>query len=758
MGYEMENKHQKALNEIEWLKKENSRLRQLLQHHQIHDPLNELEDSTKAEKLKKRVNLFRSLFKGREDVFAYRWEVDNGKAGYSPARSNDSFQPFTDKVIYNHLTGEKTIGLYPVLLDNSCWFLAIDFDKKSWREDVHVFMQTCSTFGVPASVERSRSGNGCHVWIFFQEPIQADVARNLGTILLSKAMEKSSQNGLNSYDRMFPNQDSVPKGKFGNLIALPLQGGPRKNGNSVFVDEKFNPYKDQWLYLSKVKRLSKKDVESIVARSHNSFVVKESPISVESSPEKINVLYKNGIYISKQNLPQSLIKEIAQLAKFSNPAFYQAEKKRLSTKEIPRVIDCSEEAHEYLFLPRGCIEELKILMEKKSIEIVLNDEAILGKSINVQFYGKLSLQQEEVVQAMLENKTGILSAATGFGKTVVAASIIAKRQVNTLVIVHRKQLIDQWKERLASFFKIDPKSIGQIGGGKNTAIGFVDIATIQSLNHGGIVKDSIKKYGQIIVDECHHLSAFTFEKVLKEADAAYVHGLTATPKRKDGLDPIMRMQLGPIRYKISAKDQAKVRPFKHILLPRYTGFKSAESDIQALYSELVSNESRNELIFNDVLSELEQGAAPIILTERIEHVKKLEAMFEGFTKNLIVLTGEMTKREERMRLTKLEKLSDDQERLVIATGKYIGEGFDNARLDTMFLTIPISWKGTLQQYVGRLHRLHERKTTVKVYDYVDHNVQMFQKMFKNRKKGYKTLGYVNKESSSEVVTQQMNLF
>ncbi len=376
---------------------------------------------------------------------------------------------------------------------------------------------------------------------------------------------------------MFPNQDSVPKGKLGNLIALPLQGSPRKYGNSVFVDEKFNLYTDQWLYLSKVKRLSKKDVESIVANSHDAFVVKESLVSVESNPEQINVLYKNGIYISKQNLPQHLVKEIAQLAKFSNPAFYQAEKKRLSTKEIPRVIDCSEETYEYLFLPRGCMEELKNLMEVKSIEMVLSDEAILGTSIDVQFHGKLSLQQEEVLQAMLENKTGILSAATGFGKTVVAASIIAERQVNTLVIVHRKQLMDQWKERLASFFKIDSKSIGQIGGGKNTATGIVDIATIQSLNYGGIVKDSVKNYGQVIVDECHHLSAFTFEKVLKEADAAYVHGLTATPKRKDGLDPIMRMQLGPIRYKISAKDQAKVRPFKHILLPRYTRSKAQKA-------------------------------------------------------------------------------------------------------------------------------------------------------------------------------------
>lgn len=758
MGYSTENRLQKAMKEIERLKAENSQLRELVQHNQIQDPFNTIENTAKAGKLKMRVNLFKSLFKGRSDVFAYRWERDNGKAGYSPARSNNNFLPLIDQVIYDHLEGEKTIGLYPVLLDNSCWFLAIDFDKKNWRGDVLVFVRTCHAFGVPTSVERSRSGNGCHVWIFFQEPIQAEIARKLGSLLLTKAMEKSSQNELNSYDRMFPNQDSVPRGKFGNLIALPLQGGPRKHGNSVFVNEQLTPYSDQWLYLSKVKKLRETDVDSIVASNHDSFVVKESPKLIVSTPEKVHVLYKNGIHVSKKDLPQRFVQEITQLAKFSNPAFYKAEKSRLSTKAIPRVINCSEETHNHLFLPRGCMADFETLMKEKSIEIVLTNETNLGMPIDVEFRGKLSLQQEEVLQVMLKNETGILSAATGFGKTVVAASIIAKRKVNTLVIVHRKQLMEQWKERLASFFSMDSKMIGQIGGGKNTATGFVDIATIQSLNHGGVVKDSVKQYGQVIVDECHHLPAFTYEKVLKEVEAAYVYGLTATPKRKDGHDPITKMQLGPVLYKISAKDQAKVRPFKHSFVPRFTEFRSSESDIQALYSELVVDGSRNELIFNDVLNELEQGAAPIILTERIEHVNKLEEMFSGFTKNLIVLTGEMTKKEKRIQLNKLEKLSDDQERLVIATGKYIGEGFDNARLDTMFLTNPISWVGTLMQYVGRLHRLHEGKTEVKVYDYVDHNVPMLQKFFGNRKKGYKTMGYVNKESALAEVTQQMNLF
>ncbi|TRM13157.1 DEAD/DEAH box helicase [Lentibacillus cibarius] len=745
------------MKEIERLKKENNELRQLLQQYQTQVPSNNTENKTKAEKINERVNLFRSLFKGREDVFAYRWEMNSGKSGYSPARKNNRFLALTNQDIYDHLIGKKTIGLYPVLHDHSCWFLAIDFDKTNWQKDVQLFVQTCKGFGLPANIEKSRSGNGCHVWIFLQEPIKANVARKLGSILLTKTIEKSGQRSLDSYDRMFPNQDTVPEGRLGNLIALPLQGKPRKHGNSVFVDENLQPYPNQWLHLSAVKKARKQDVDAIV--SHNyALSVKERPEPVEKMPEKVHMIIKDGIYISKRGLPQQFVQELAQLSKFSNPAFYKAEKKRLSTKEIPRIIDCSEETEANLILPRGCMEDLNQLLQQKSIGMSLSDERNAGTPLDAAFHGTLSIQQEEAMQKLLRHHTGILSATTGFGKTVISASMIAKRKVNTLVIVHRRHLMDQWKERLKVFLKKESGMIGQLGGGKNTVSGHLDIATIQSLNSGGMEQDIIRNYGQIIVDECHHIPAVTFEKVLKKAEATYIYGLTATPKRKDGLDRITRMQLGPIRHKINAKDQAKVRPFNHVLVPRYTSFNSSKKDIQAIYSELVTDEKRNEMIFNDVLTALEEGKAPIILTERIEHVQKLEAMFKGFTKHLIVLTGELNEKQKRERLNKLEELDDEEERLIIATGKYIGEGFDNARQDTMFLTMPISWKGTLQQYVGRMHRLHDRKMVVQVYDYIYHQVPMLARMFDNRRKGYKTLGYVHKESETSVITQQMNLF
>src|SRR5699024_3163769 len=430
---------------------------------------------------------------------------------------------------------------------------------------------------------------------------------------------------------------------------------------------------------------------------------------------------------------------------------------------IPRIINCVEDHHDYLVLPRGCMKALKKLLRESSIEPLIKDQRNPGTDIATEFHGQLRAQQEESVQHMLQYSSGILSATTGFGKTVVAAALISKRKVNTLIIVHRKQLMDQWKERLAAFLNIDANEIGQIGGGKNKPKHVIDVATIQSLNHKGVVKDVITNYCQIIVDECHHIPAFSFENVLKKAEATYVHGLTATPTRRDGLHPIMTMQCGPIRYKITAKDQAKVRPFKHLLIPRFTTFKSQikeeQKNIQILYDELISDEKRMKMIFNDVLEELDQGASPILLTERLEHVKNFETMFKGFAKNIIILTGGMSKKDEQTKMEKLREIPDDQERLVIATGKYIGEGFDNERLDTMFLTMPIAWKGTLQQYIGRLHRLHKNKSVVKVYDYVDHREAIFKKMFERRKQGYKTLGYVNEESSGlNNSGEQMKLF
>ncbi|MFA1819379.1 DEAD/DEAH box helicase family protein [Virgibacillus oceani] len=757
----IEIKLQKALEENKRLKNENERLKEILTTNHI-----PFHHNTKEEQLKVRVQIFRNLFKGRGDVYAIQRK--DKKVEYFPSEQKGSkpkkYYPLTDQVIYDHLSGKKTIGVYPVLIDNTCWFLAVDFDKQHWERDAKAFVEVCQSLRIPTGMERSRSGNGCHVWIFFETAIPASLARKLGYTLLSKVRE--TRGSLHSFDRMFPVQDTVPEEKLGNLIALPLQHDPRQQNNSVFVDENFNAYSNQWQYLSQIKKMSEVEVKEIIkepGETEFATQVNERAASQTKIPKKLEISIKNGIHIPTTDLPINFLKQIANLGKFNNPKYYQARAKRHSTYNIPKVIDCTDSHEDDLIIPRGCFADLNRLFKENNVELIVNNETNTGIKVEREFLGRLTTQQEDAVNTLLYYKNGILSAATGFGKTVVAAALISKRNVNTLIIVHTKQLLDQWKESMTSFLDIEHADIGQVGGGKNTAKGLIDIATIQSLNYKGQVKDIVNNYGQIIVDECHHISAISFERVLKQAEAAYVHGLTATPTRRDKWHPIMLMQCGPIRYKVSAKDQAKVRPFKHILVSRKTSFKSKLNDktknVQNVYTELATDSKRNEMIFNDVLKELDNGSSPIILTERIDHVHELERMFENFAKNIIVLTGELKKKERKVRLQRLKDIPDEEERLIIATGKYIGEGFDNAVLDTLFLAMPISWKGTLQQYVGRLHRMHENKEIVKVYDYIDHQEEIFGNMFENRKKGYKALGYmVEGDKSEKASNEQMKLF
>lgn len=721
-----------------------------------------------------KINLYKSLFKGRTDVYARRYNSKSGKSGYTPACAYEwqqpiclkpviqcsncehrTFLPLTDQVIGEHLSGKLVIGLYPMYKDETCSFLAVDFDKQNWQDDVKAFAQVCKETGVPYSIERSRSGNGAHVWFFFDSNVKAAIARKLGVSLLSKTLERRHEIGIDSYDRMFPNQNTLSKKGFGNLIALPLQRDAAIHGNSLFIDENFNPFPDQWIYLSNIKKISEKDI-SILLKRFDGFRIQENQTPL-ILPKKMTVLLINGLYIKKDILPSSLMIKLIDLGCIKNPAFYKAQKQLNSTYGIPRILNCTDEDSDYIILPRGCLADLKMLLKEFKIEIDLIEERYAGDKIDVTFNGELTSMQVEAITQLLNNDNGVLAATTGFGKTVTAAALIAERGTNTLIIVDRTQLQQQWIEKLSSFLNISKKDIGQIGGGKKKITGKIDVATIQSLTTKQELKSFITQYGQIIVDECHHISAFTFERVLKQVRAKYIYGLTATPIRKDGLHPIIFMQCGPVRFKVDGKIQAKVRPFRHRLIIRNTDFVSTSSDIQEIYHQLALDNKRNEQLFNDVLNSLEEGRSPIVLTERIEHLSYLKNQFKGFAKNIIILTGNMSKKEQNEELLHLERIPDNEERLIIATGKYIGEGFDDARLDTLFLAMPISWKGTLQQYVGRLHRLHFNKKEVRVYDYVDHQVPILEKMCHKRMAGYKMMGYVT-EAESSMTTEQMKLF
>jgi superfamily II DNA or RNA helicase len=771
---DLQTQYQKVLKECEQLREENFRLKQLLRKHHIpFEQQANVPHKSKQEMIKKRINIFKSFFRGRNDVYALRWESKKGQSGYSPACKHEwhltickkpeikcseclhrKYIPLTDQVLFDHLSGRKTVGVYPLLDDDTCYFLAVDFDKGSWKQDIQAFIKTCGQYDIPCSVEVSRSGNGCHLWIFFKEAIPASIARKMGSLLLSKTLEKHYELGIDSYDRLFPNQDKLPKGGFGNLIALPLQGNSRKQGNSIFLDNDLEPIDDQWGYLSSIPKMGRKEINHFISSAGEEKLPEKHS---ETLPEELIIKLKNGVTISKEQTPSYLSQKLIELTVFNNPAFYKAQANRLSTNQIPRLINCSDQTDTDIILPRGCLEDVLKLCEDHKIKPILQDETFKEEVLHREFKGSLYPQQQEAVEQLSSQSCGVLSATTGFGKTVIGSAMIQRRQTSTLVIVHRKQLLEQWKESLAAFLDCEKNDIGIIGGGKHKPSGKIDIATIQTLTSKAENLQKIKDYGHIIVDECHHISAFTFERVMKEARAKYVLGLTATPTRKDGLHPIMTMQCGPIRYKVKAKSQAKVHHFDHILIPRHTVFYSKKEKVQELFSELQEDEKRNEMIFNDILKSLDEGRSPIVLTERQRHIDLLTNRLEGFAKNIIVLKGGLSKKEEQKRLKRLKEIPETEERVIIATGKYIGEGFDDSRLDTLFLTLPVSWKGTLQQYVGRFHRTHHLKQEVKVYDYVDRRVPVLMRMYVKRLKGYNSLGYKVQQEKIDT-SEQMQLF
>ncbi len=462
-------------------------------------------------------------------------------------------------------------------------------------------------------------------------------------------------------------------------------------------------------------------------------------------PSTVRLIQGNLIYIEKNGLPPAFINRLMRLAAFQNPEFYRNQAMRLPTYNKPRIICCAEDFSKHLGLPRGCLEEALALFKEHEIKVQIIDERFGGQGIEVSFHGSLRPSQEEASSVLIAHETGVLSASTAFGKTVLAAWLIAARKVNTLVLVYRRHLLDQWRDRLAFFLDLPIKAIGQIGAGKEQPSGMIDVGIFQSLNRKGKVKDLVAEYGQIIVDECHHIPAVTFEQVLKKVKAQYVLGLTATPIRKDGHHPIVLMQCGPIRFKENPKKAATSQPFEHVVFPRETLFRipmiSNQTTIQEIYRALIMDKDRNDLIFDDILSALEYGRSPLLLTERTEHLNHFATRLERFARNVIVLKGGLGKNQRQHIDEQIKSIPDGEERVILATGRYIGEGFDDSRLDTLFLVMPISWRGTLQQYVGRLHRLHENKRVVQVYDYLDIKVPMLMRMYQKRLKGYKAIGY-----------------
>ena len=717
-----------------------------------------------------RVALFASLFRGRSDVFATRWESSRtpGKSGWAPRCSNEwkaglcvkpkvkclacahrNFVPFSAGEARLHLEGRQTAGIYPLLPDETCWLVAIDLDGQSWRDDVRALHDAAGEMDVPVLVERSRSGNGAHVWVLFSAPVPAHSARALGSLLLTRAMSHRTIS-MESYDRLFPNQDTMPTGGFGNLIALPLQRKRRPAGCTVFLGADLEPFEDQWDYLASARRVDPKRVAELTSEVKDQGGPlgigpwREKPLTPRARPlsasrgsvKAVRLRLTGRIEVDCSGLPAGVRDRLRRTAAFPNPMFFERERARLSTHKTPRVIACFEQIGDRLMLPRGCLAHIKQELAAAGIESSVCDERASGEPISATFSGTLTPSQEAAVDALAASDIGVLVAPPGAGKTVMAASLIARRARSTLVLVHRRPLLEQWRRELKRFLDIDP---GDAGSGRTSSTTEIDVAMIQSLiSRNGI---DLTGYGHVIFDECHHVPAVSYERLMGRIPARHVTGLTATPQRRDGHHPIATMQCGPVRHTLRSSERVEGAA-RRLVLERHTEFDPAtlpnEPGIQEILGAVAGDADRTARIARDVIAELGEGRYPLVLTERREHLAALAAALAPHTDRIAVLHGGIGVKARR-RVEEL--LVSDGPRVVLATGRYIGEGFDDARLDTLMLAMPIAWRGTMTQYAGRLHRYHDAKHEIRIIDYVDHAIPVLRRMYAKRQRAYASLGY-----------------
>ena len=752
------------------LKRENAYLRTLLEQNGIsYEEPKEIKQHNFSDDEK--INLYLSYFVGRDDIFAYEYYTKENKRMFSPAcksRPNlTGYCPFkcseclnkqyigiTAKEIKRHLLGNDTFGIYPLLKGDFCQLLSVDFDDDDFKESAKAFSNVCKKHNLDNLIELSSSGCGAHVWLFFDKPLKAAKARRLATFLIYEAMDLSKGVNFDSLDRMFPSQDYVPNKGYGNLIVLPLQGKKAIEGKTIFVDDNFVPYdlKNQINVLASIRKITEEEVDALLNEYKeadffpllNKNVLKNIKLNRTDFDKKIVLIKQNEILVPKAALNDRSIKFIYRLASFPNPKYYEAQKNRISVYNIPRIQQLYHEDESFVYLPRGCYEDLVKVLNFFGAEIIVKDNQTSGEMIMVSFNGKLKDYQKDGLDKLIKYDNGLFVARPSYGKTVTAIALIAELKLNTLVIVPNLTLLTQWKERLNTFldigydFKKEKDKFGQYSGSKKKLTNKIDVACIDSLL-GEEGADLLKRYGVVILDEVHHIAATSYEQVVRKCYSKYLYGFTATPKRSDKNEKIIYKAIGDIRYQYKDDDSG----LDKILKPEFTSFTFSSIEKTTPYSDMLStlllDEERNDRIVEDIKKALKEKKNIIVLTDRIDHINLLKNKLSDID-NVFVINGQLSSSEKKQFFYNVERANKGF--VIISTGKYIGEGFDEKKLDTLFIASPFRWNGTLEQYVGRLHRMNENKEEVEVHDYVDINIKMFENMYHERLRGYKRLGYV----------------
>ena len=759
-------------------------------------------------------DFFMMFCRGRKDLYDLRYtNPKTGKNGYytqcfnrwdrgyhiqkkDGVRCKDcelrAYKPVTLPLIKAHMNGtdpngNDVVAIYPMLENNLCQLLVFDFDNHAkgaeqedyaniddgWKEEINALRHICKNLDVDAAVERSRSGRGAHLWIFFKEMVPARLARRFGFALLEKGAESVNLKSFKYYDRMIPTQDALPEGGLGNVIALPLQGMALKSGNSAFIDENWNAYEDQLNVLAGTRRLTRQGIEDYLSLWYSTGSTSEdngtdapwdknSEIEAGSVKGVVRIVLADRIYIDSTGMSNKTKRQLRRMATFSNKQYFQNQAMDMPNYDESRFIYLGSDEGKYIVLPRGLREEILKKFDNAGISYKIEDKRTKGQELNISFRGELRESQIPAVETMLENETGILHAATAFGKTVVCCDMIARRGISTLILVDRADLMNQWIKRLEEFLDIDEELpeyqtktgrtrkrkslIGNLQGAHDTLTGIVDVAMIRSLKKKDGFHPKLKEYAQVYFDECHHAASDSAIEVLQEINAKYVYGVTATPKRGDGKEKINEFLLGPIRYRFTAKDRAEEQNINHLVYPRFTRTVKPHHLSKTPYGndayELIrNNDVRDEQIIRDVADCVQAGRTPVVLTKYVDHAKKLSERLKTYADRLILLTGANGTKARRAQVEELNKVDDSDSLILVGTGSLLGEGFDFPRLDTLFMATPVSGENVVEQYVGRLNRDYDGKENVIVYDYVDSHIPKFDKMYSARLKAYKKIGY-----------------